>query len=145
MVRQVKREPHMAQLLDAFLQRMRDDLAGNRRDGLRPSHLRLLDAVEPSGSRITALAERLRMTKQGCGQLVTTLESAGLVEVAVDSADRRARVVQSTDRGLEVLDEVDASFRAIERSWAGEVGADRYRELRSMLAELGGLDALPPR
>jgi DNA-binding MarR family transcriptional regulator len=140
MARQVKREPHIAQLIDAFLGRMRDDMAAHRSDGLRPSHLRLLDAVEPDGSHITGLAERLRMTKQGCGQLVTTLVGAGLVEVTVAPADRRARVVQRTAAGVKVLGEVDASFREIERLWASQVGAGRYDEFRSVLAELSGLD-----
>lgn len=134
----------MGQLLDAIMRRTRADLAAHRWEGLRPSHLRLLEAVEPAGSRITALAESLGMTKQGCGQLVTALVRASLVEVALDPGDRRARVVRPTARGNEVSGEVDDAFRVLERSWAAQVGAQRYEELRSMLIELSRPNPLPP-
>ena len=41
--------------------------------GLRPSHVRVLSLVPEGGCPVTELAALVGMTKQGCGQFVTTL------------------------------------------------------------------------
>jgi DNA-binding MarR family transcriptional regulator len=105
--------------------------------GLRPSHLRLLSLTPAEGMRVTDLAARVGMTKQALGELVATLQGAGLVEVTVDRRDRRVRLVRPTPAGQELQQVVESAIAGIERSWAAQVGPERWATFREVLAEIG--------
>jgi DNA-binding MarR family transcriptional regulator len=110
--------------------------------GLRQSHFRVMSSVPEGGVNITELAERVRMTKQGCGQFVTQLAATGHLVVEPDPSDRRVRLVRRTPLGDRVLNAVlDRNLR-IEREWAEQVGPARYRTFRDVLQELA-LGRLP--
>src|SRR3954470_1151945 len=64
--------------------------------GLRQAHFRVISSVPPDGVSVTELAERLGMTKQGCGQFVSGLVASGHLRVSQDPADRRVRLVRRT-------------------------------------------------
>src|SRR3954453_21455986 len=68
-------------------------------DGLRQSHFRVISSVPPEGISVTELAERVGMTKQGCGQFVTGLVDSGHLRVEPDPSDRRVRRVRRTSKG----------------------------------------------
>ena len=105
-------------------------------DGLRASRLRLMGEVPREGSRITELAERLGMTKQACGQLVTDLVGSGHVNVSVPPDDRRSRVVRVTARGRRAVAASVRSLATVDREWAAQVGEPRFEVFREVLAEL---------
>ena len=105
-------------------------------DGLRPSHFRLLAELPEQGMRISDLAERVGMTKQSCGQFVTTLVASGHVEVHTPPGDRRLRVVVRTNAGRRALEQFEQLMAALEDSWAGHVGPRRYATFRQVLADL---------
>lgn len=126
-------EPHVALLLGAAFERIRGATEGPRWRGLRQSHLRIIDTVAPEGSRSVELARRLRMTKQGAGQLVATLLRLGLVNQVPDPADRRARLLVLTADGRALREALEARLAAIEEGWAGEVGAAEYATFRRVL------------
>src|SRR5215203_3314113 len=58
---------------------------------LHAAHLIVFQVIDhpPAGSRLTALAERARTTKQAMGQLVDALERGGYVARVPDPAARR--------------------------------------------------------
>jgi DNA-binding MarR family transcriptional regulator len=105
--------------------------------GLRPSHLRLLSLTPTDGMRVTDLAVRVGMTKQALGEFVTTLQTAGLVEVTVDQRDRRVRLVRPTPSGQEIQQVVESAIAGIERRWASQVGPERWATFREVLTEIG--------
>lgn len=119
------------------MHQMRRALAAQDPEGLRPSHLRLLDAVPADGRGISDLAATLGMTKQGAGQLVAALESAGFVEVRPDPSDARRRVVARTVAGERSVADLRVRLAAVEAEWAARVGAQRYAVFRAVLEELG--------
>lgn len=125
--------PHVALLLGAAFERIRRSTEGPRWRGLRQSHLRILDSIAPDGSRAVELARRLRMTKQGAGQLVATLVRLGLVEQVPDPADRRARLLVLTDDGGALRRALEDQLAAIEAGWASEVGVADYATFRRVL------------
>lgn len=125
--------PHVALLLGAAFERIRRSTEGPRWRGLRQSHLRILDSVAPDGSRSVELARRLRMTKQGAGQLVATLLRLGLVDQVPDPADRRARLLVLTDDGWALRRALEDELARIEAGWAAEVGAEDYATFRRVL------------
>jgi DNA-binding MarR family transcriptional regulator len=129
-------EPHVPQLIGKLMLEVRDTFAAEDWDGLRQSHFRLLTHVPGGGISVTDLAHVLRMSKQACGQFVTQLEATGHLAIRADAADRRVRLVVRTPLGDRTLKAVNARIRRIERSWARQVGADRYATFREVLEEL---------
>jgi DNA-binding MarR family transcriptional regulator len=81
----------------------------------------VFEHLDPGGTRITALAERARMTHQAMGELVADLEQAGLLERVTDPADRRARLVRPTAAGQAVLARAGARLRVLHDRWAREL------------------------
>jgi len=88
---------------------------------LRAAHAQVFEHLDPGGARVTALAERARMTHQAMGELVADLEQAGLLERVTDPADRRARLVRPTAAGHAVLTRAGARLRVLHDRWAREL------------------------
>lgn len=132
---------HAPMLMGLLFQQVHAAFANEDWDDLRQSHFRVMSAVPQRGVSITELGERVRMTKQGCGQFVTHLVATGHLSTEPDPSDRRVRLVRRTPLGQQVLDAVRKRNLRIEQEWAEVVGRERYREFRSVLEELalGGL------
>jgi DNA-binding MarR family transcriptional regulator len=104
--------------------------------GLGVAHTALLPHLDLDGTRITVLAERAGMTKQGMGQLVADLERQGLVTRKPDPADGRATLVQFTDAGWAYLRDAHEVKKELEADYAQILGASGLAELRSLLTAL---------
>jgi DNA-binding MarR family transcriptional regulator len=104
--------------------------------GLGVTHTALLPHLDLDGTRITVLAERAGMTKQGMGQLVADLERQGLVTRKPDPADGRAILVQFTDAGWTYLRDAHEVKKELEADYAQILGASGLAELRSLLTAL---------
>ncbi|MGN6756817.1 MAG: MarR family winged helix-turn-helix transcriptional regulator, partial [Thermomicrobiales bacterium] len=100
------------------------------------AHTALLPYLDLDGTRITTLAERAGMTKQGMGQLVLDLERQGYVVRATDPADRRATLVYFTEAGWQFLRDAHAVKRELEAEYAAVLGADGLEALRTALTAL---------
>jgi DNA-binding MarR family transcriptional regulator len=130
-------ERHVSMMLGFLAQDIRQALAGSDWHGLRMSHFRVLSGVPTEGGvTITELAERVSMTKQGCGQFVTQLCETGHLETRPNPADRRTRVVVRTPLGRRTMRRVIARNEQLERIWARKVGPKRYAQFRAVLEEL---------
>jgi DNA-binding MarR family transcriptional regulator len=91
-----------------------------------------------SGTRLTDLARRARMTKQGMMLIVDDLESRGFVRRVPDEEDGRAKVVRLTARGRRYVAEARRAIAAVEGRARRELGDRRYETLRSALHSLVG-------
>ncbi|GGU44420.1 MarR family winged helix-turn-helix transcriptional regulator [Lentzea flava] len=98
---------------------------------------RLLQRINPGGSRLTELAEAAQVTKQTAGFLVDQLEKAGFVQRVPDPTDGRARLVQVTDKAREAVPVADAEMARIEAEWERHIGKRRMAQLRDALEKLG--------
>jgi DNA-binding MarR family transcriptional regulator len=129
-------ELQAALLMGLLFREVRATFAAEDWGGLRQSHFRVISVVPAEGISVTDLADRLGMTKQGCGQLVTTLVGSGHLRVEPDPADGRVRRVRRTARGTRTIKAVTERILAIEDAWAVRVGERRYRTFRRVLEEL---------
>ena len=129
-------EVHVPMLVGKLFHRVNADFDPGAWDGLRVSHIRVVTAVPSEGITVTGLAERVRMTKQGCGQFVSQLTESGHLAVHQDHADRRLRLVLRTAAGERLIERVTAHMREREAGWAAEVGERRYATFRKVLEEL---------
>jgi DNA-binding MarR family transcriptional regulator len=100
------------------------------------AHLGLLPHLGRSGARVTTLAARAGMTKQGMGQLVMELERQGFLVREPDPIDKRAALVRFTNAGLRLLDDAILVTQEIEGEYARILGPDRLAELKQALSEL---------
>jgi DNA-binding MarR family transcriptional regulator len=89
-----------------------------------------------SGTRLTELARRGRITKQGMMLIVDDLESHGYVRRVEDEHDGRAKVVRLTAKGRRVAAEARRAAAAIESRARRQLGSRRYEVLREALEEL---------
>ncbi len=103
----------------------------------RPGHAAMFMHIDRrSGTRLTDLARRARMTKQGMMLLVDDLETRGYVRRVPDPEDARAKVVRLTARGRRYAAEARRAVAAVEARARRELGDRRYDTLRGVLEEL---------
>src|ERR1700754_2174450 len=90
-------------LMGLLFREVSDTFAAEDWGGLRQSHFRVISSVPPEGISVTELAERVGMTKQGCGQFVTGLVGTGHLRVEQDPDDGRVRRVRRTAKGSRTI------------------------------------------
>ena len=106
----------------------------------RPAHAAVFMHIDRrSGTRLTDLARRARITKQGMMLIVDDLENRGYVRRVPDADDARAKVVRLTARGRRYVAEARRAVAALEARARRELGDRRYEALRSSLEQLIGV------
>jgi DNA-binding MarR family transcriptional regulator len=113
-----------------------EDLAAAGFEDIRRAHGQVFEAIDPRGSRVTDMAERVHMTKQAMGQLVDHLEGGGYVTREPDPDDGRAKLVVLTKKGERVARTAIAATDRLERTWSRHLGERRAREFRRALEEI---------
>jgi DNA-binding MarR family transcriptional regulator len=117
------------------------DLAERGFPELRPAHAAVFTSIDRrSGSRVTDLAEEVRLTKQGMMALVDDLESRGYVRRVPDPADSRAKLVRLTARGRRAAAESRRAVQALEQRTKRRLGERTYESLRDTLEELAAAE-----
>ncbi|MDP9343320.1 MAG: MarR family transcriptional regulator [Actinomycetota bacterium] len=136
-------QPHLARLL----QEAQRTLSGELVQGLvergypdaRAGHAAVFMNIDRrAGTRLTELARRARMSKQGMMLLVDDLEGRGYVRRVPDPEDGRAKVVRLTARGRRYVAEARRTLLAVEGRARRQLGDRRYDQLRSSLEMLIG-------
>lgn len=100
---------------------------------LRAAHAAVFQYLDDTGTTVSVLAQRARMTKQAMAELVIHLEQHRYVDRVPDPADGRAKLVLPTDRGRHVISAAQALVPEIERRVARTIGGDRLQQLRADL------------
>jgi DNA-binding MarR family transcriptional regulator len=101
---------------------------------LRPGHSAVFLYVDRrSGTRLTELARRARVTKQGMMLVVDDLESRGYVRRVPDPEDARAKVVKLTAHGRRAAAECRRVVQALETRTRRSLGERRFEALREGL------------
>ena len=103
---------------------------------LRIAHTALFPHLSVDGVRLTAIAERLGVTKQAIGPLVDDLEREGVVERIDDPVDRRAKLIRWTRAGQRALVHGLGVLAELERELARQVGKGRLADLADTLERL---------
>ena len=114
-----------------------DSVAGDdvKRVGYR--RLRILQFIDPDGTRQQELAERAQMTKQAMADFIDDLEADGLVERTPDPTDGPAWRIVRTKAGDDLNVELNAAIWTAELHLSRVVGAKRYAVFMDVLRDLG--------
>ncbi|MBV1857994.1 MAG: MarR family transcriptional regulator [Nannocystaceae bacterium] len=111
---------------------------------VRPTHTTLFPHIDLEGTRITEIAQRMGLSKQAVGQLVTELESMDVLERVPDPTDGRAKLVRFARRdGRLILLDGLAVLAEFEDGLVKDLGRARIDALRENLGAL--LDVLESR
>jgi DNA-binding MarR family transcriptional regulator len=111
-------------------------LAERGHDTIRPAHGAVFQFLDDTGTTVSVLAQRARMTKQAMAQLVQALEEAGYLERVPDPDDKRAKLVLPTQRGLDVMEAAQELVPEVEGRITEIIGAERAAALRQDLEAL---------
>src|SRR5438093_6991460 len=106
---------------------------------VRPGHAALFMTIDRrTGTRLSELARRAHMTKQGMMLLVDDLEERGYVRRVPDPEDGRAKIVRLTARGRNYVAEARRAMAGVESRARRQLGSRRFGAFRAMLEELVG-------
>jgi DNA-binding MarR family transcriptional regulator len=104
---------------------------------LAPSQGRALRVISGrDGTRISDLAEALRIAPRSATEVADGLEARGLVERTPDPRDRRAVLLRATADGRRLREEVEAARAADARALFGRLSPDDRATLGRILRTL---------
>jgi DNA-binding MarR family transcriptional regulator len=105
-------------------------------DGIRPAQAVALVPLAVGGLHASALADRLRVSRQAVAQAVAALERHGYVTRVPDPGDARVRVIELTPRGHQALRVMRSNAIDLEKKWQQVLGERRLAEFRETLVLL---------
>lgn len=94
---------------------------------------RLVGVVPEGGVHLTALADRVGVTKQSCGQMVTELEAEGYLERVPDPDDGRAKLIRWGPEARASMPAAYAAMRDVDAHLVDVLGPEDAARLRSLL------------
>jgi DNA-binding MarR family transcriptional regulator len=103
---------------------------------VKHAHNAVFGALGGSGARATDLAVRAGITRQSMGEIVRDLVGLGFVTMEPDPLDRRAKLVKYTPAGVELTNGGFQHILDLEERFAEEFGAERYEQVRDVLARV---------
>ena len=107
----------------------------------KPGHSAVFMNIDRrSGTNLTELARRARITKQGMMLVVDDMEERGYVRRVPDPEDSRAKIVRLTAKGRRYVAEARRSVQAIESRLRRDLGDRGYAEFRETLDWLANPD-----
>ncbi len=89
---------------------------------------------------ISEIGRELGITRQGASKIVASLRDRGYVTLGASATDAREKTVLLSPRASDYLTAHRDAARRLERQLRDRVGAEAYRDLFRVLAELGGAD-----
>ena len=136
-------EPDLTRLLLEAHRGLAEELVANMAERgypeARAGHAAVVLSIDRrAGTRLTELAQRARMSKQGMMLLVDDMEGQGYVRRVPDPEDARAKIVRLTARGRTYVAETRRALQAVEGRIRRGLGDRRYRQLRDTLEWLAG-------
>ena len=121
-----------------FVRQLHDDLAEQGYDDLGGSDGFVFRALAEQPMKVSALAGRLDISKQGAGQIVDDMERRGYVVRRPHPDDARARLVDLSARGRDALAAARTFHRHRETELVDELGPPVVGSLRTALTALSG-------
>ncbi|WBQ07373.1 MarR family winged helix-turn-helix transcriptional regulator [Kribbella sp. CA-293567] len=124
-----------------FVRELRATAAARGFDDQGRSDGFVLRTLGAAPSTISALAERLDISKQGAAQIVDDMERRGYVERHPDPTDGRARLIRLSERGQAALAAARRFHQAYERRLRKTHGDAAIDAVRAVLTSMGGEDS----
>lgn len=118
-----------------FDEALRRSLEAQGFPSLSHSQSLVMSCLTSDGIRISELARRLDMSRQGAQKAVAALEAGGLVYTDTDPSNSSARIVRLTKAGFQSIRTAQQIFEDLEKELANRIGEDKLRALRDALTQ----------
>ena len=109
---------------------------------LTAAHLTVMLYPAFEGQRPSDIAAQRGMSRQAINYILGQVEELGYVERRGDPDDQRSKRIVLTPRGRNAGNVMRETVVAVEREWSDMMGAERFADLKRLLADLGAL-AMP--
>jgi len=127
--------------VDVVHRRMFEQLHERGFTDIDPAHLIVFQWPGPDDTRPSELAVRLQISKQALNYLLGQLEQLGYLERRPDPHDQRGKRIAVTKRGRTAIRIIRKAVDEIEKSWAEQLGAEHFAQLKTLLLTLNQLTA----
>jgi DNA-binding MarR family transcriptional regulator len=118
-----------------------DELALRGYEDVKPGYTSVFMNIDRrSGTRLTELARRSRMSKQGMMILIDEMETRGYVRRVPDLDDARAKTVRLTAHGRRYVAEARRVVATIEMRVRRELGWRQFATLKGGLETIIGIE-----
>ncbi|WP_328992006.1 MarR family transcriptional regulator [Kribbella sp. NBC_01245] len=121
-----------------FVRDLRETLAAQGFPDQGRSDGYVLRTLSAEPMTVSALAERLEISKQGAGQIVDDMEQRGYVVRVPSPTDGRARILQLSQRGHDALKAARKFHQTYERRLKRAHGNESVDAVREVLATMAG-------
>ncbi|MFC0626754.1 MarR family winged helix-turn-helix transcriptional regulator [Kribbella deserti] len=121
-----------------FVHELREALTAQGFDDQGRSDGYVLRTLDAEPLTVSALAERLEITKQGAGQIIDDMERRGYVVRMPSPFDGRARIVRLSQRGQDALAAARKFHHNYERRLKRSHGAETVEAVRELLGAMAG-------
>ena len=132
-----KREDLLLRLLVRATRMMTDETVERMQargiEKMQASYPRLLGNLDTEGTRLTALARRMGVSRQAAAQLAAEIETNGFVSRQPDPEDGRGVIVAFTPHGRKALAIAVEVMISIERDYENVVGKMELRVVKRHL------------
>jgi DNA-binding MarR family transcriptional regulator len=139
--------PLIGALLRIPFETVRDRmLAGLHQRGysdLIAAHLDVFQYPGPENQRPSELATAIGMSKQALNYLLGQLEQLGYLTRETDNSDQRSKRIFLTPRGRAAIEAIRDIVREVETEWEHQLGAQKFAQLRDLLAQLHAITTTP--
>jgi DNA-binding MarR family transcriptional regulator len=126
----------LTEIAKDFQKRVLATFAERGHTGLQPAHTAVIANLSLEGTRLTELARRASISKQGMGQLVDEVQRLGYVQRVPDPTDSRAKIVRFTERGRQLMAHGVEIGELVQREYARLIGRKRLQLLHGTLEDL---------
>ena len=126
----------LTEIAKDFQRRVLATFAERGHAGLQPAHTAVIANLSLEGTRLTELARRASISKQGMGQLVDEVQRLGYVQRVPDPTDSRAKIVRFTERGRQLMAHGVEIGELVQREYARLIGRKRLQILHGTLEDL---------
>lgn len=100
------------------------------------THAAILPAIDLGGTRLTEIARRTGLSKQGLFPYISELESLGFLTKIEDPRDKRANLIMFTAKGRTLLEQIHHALSHTEQAALDVLGRQKYASVREGLATL---------
>jgi DNA-binding MarR family transcriptional regulator len=105
-------------------------------DDLTPGLVNIMPMLDVTGTQISDLAARLKISKQAAAKLVQRLVDLGYVNLAERPDDRRARLINFSERGLALLEAGERQKIALEKKLLKDIPAEDQKRFLAVLKRI---------
>lgn len=98
-----------------------------------PASTSILFAVDPEGTPLALLTERLEISKQAVSQMTKELIQRGYVEIQPNPKDGRSKLVHHTDRGIDFMEAIFRVKFSLQNELSTLIGEKEIAQLEAHL------------